>query len=439
MSATSDIEAGPGGRGNQKQDGSQVVTATALTANEGSSLQGETTSDKPEGSSRRNASWYPKPLNMWKMECSQGPLNWAGSVHWTFRTLPYVTISVVVGFFSYGAARNELYTISLLNVVGVILFIVGAGGSNKYTSAPHTYTNDTLRIILQTEHKEGTVYMLPTKEHGFDAVWSPKVESEHRLIDAAVADWRDKGGYGQASVVNIHSVLAGFYSSTQLATDDIVNLANWLYEPSMHKSMCTIRCNRAPGVHLLSSNVMISLRCAEYLVFMKRGQLRSDQAKYVGKFRCQRWSGADISKDMIQVGSKPGLAGYQDVVRYIYELFDQPVDMSALCPNAPLPESSIVLSPLPDTMDEYVGRLWDHCMAREDSTFAAMDAFCHYWMSDIGSGHGWHYFPLRSVDREGDIVSWHIIWRQAWYLAIIAQLTSMSPIIFSAFVAGILQ
>jgi hypothetical protein len=62
-----------------------------------------------------------------------------------------------------------------------------------------------------------------------------------------------------------------------------------------------------------------------------------------------------------------------------------------------------------------------------------------YWDSDIGGGHGWHQFPFRAIDREGDIVSWHIIWRQAWYLAIIAQLTSMSPIIFSAFLAGILQ
>jgi hypothetical protein len=78
-------------------------------------------------------------------------------------------------------------------------------------------------------------------------------------------------------------------------------------------------------------------------------------------------------------------------------------------------------------------------MARMNSTFDALLSFSQFWNADIGGGHGWHGFPLRTHDREGDFISWHIVWRQAWYLAIIAQLTSMSPIIFSAFVAGILQ
>ncbi|KAK0702655.1 hypothetical protein B0H67DRAFT_650043 [Lasiosphaeris hirsuta] len=184
---------------------------------------------------------------------------------------------------------------------------------------------------------------------------------------------------------------------------------------------------------------MLALRCAEYQCFMKRGLLSADLAKYTGKLRSPRWTGADLSKDIVQIGSKPGLAGYQDTVRYIYTLFDQPVDASALQPTVPAPKTSLVLSPCPSTIGEYVAGLWDYCRTREDTTFAAMYAFTHYWMADIGNGNGWHGFPLRAVDREGDIVSWHIIWRQAWYLAIIAQLTSMSPIIFSAFLAGVLQ
>lgn len=137
---------------------------------------------------------------------------------------------------------------------------------------------------------------------------------------------------------------------------------------------------------------MLALYGAEYLVFMRRGDLRDDQRKRIGKLRGQRWTGAEISRDVRQVGSLPGM--------------------------------------------DYVAQLWELCVARTGSTFDAFYSFTQYWDSDIGGGHGWHAFPLRAVDREGDIVSWHIVWRQARYLAIIAQLTSMSPVILSAFLSG---
>lgn len=284
------------------------------------------------------------------------------------------------------------------------------------------------------------MHVLPTKDRGFDAVWSPKIESEHKPIDTAIADWRAKGGFDQSALIDMGSVVTSFYTSTQLDREDIISLADWLYEPGQHRRMCAPVCNRAPGTHLLSCNLMQALRSAEYVVFMRRGELRPDQGKYLGMLRNQKWSGADISKDVAQIGSRPGLDGYQDAVRYIYDLFDQPVDQNALHPTASPPKTSIILGQsCQDTIEGYVGALWDHCRTREDTVFATMWAFCHYWMADIGNGNGWHSFPFRAVDREGDMVSWHVVWRQGWYLAIIAQLTSMSPIIFSAFLAGILQ
>lgn len=440
IGAPSDVEARRGVPGKAKEETAEEVAVLSQSSGKSSSSPG-TALRTMQPEKRIGLKWarHLKPLKIWRMECSQGPLNWSGSVHWAFRTLLYASIGLVVASCSYGAARRELYTIALLNIVGVVLFIVGAGGSNRYTTAPHTYTRDTLRVILQTDHKEGTIYVLPTRERGFDAVWSPKIESEHAKIDAAVADWRAKGGFDQATLIDVYPFIAAFHSSTQLDKDDVISLADWLHDPAAHPAMSTIRCNRAPGIHLLSTSVMLSLRCAEYLVFMRRGQLRPDQAPYLGRIRSPRWTGADIPKDVAQIGSRPGLEGYQDAVRYIYQLFSQPVDESALRPDARPPKTSIVLAECPGTIEEYVAKLWDYCMTRGESTFAAMYAFCHYWMADIGSGHGWHSFPFRAVDREGDLVSWHIIWRQAWYLAIIAQLTSMSPIIFSAFLAGILQ
>jgi hypothetical protein len=133
--------------------------------------------------------------------------------------------------------------------------------------------------------------------------------------------------------------------------------------------------------------------------------------------------------------------GYQETVRYVYRLFGQPLDATALHPTSPVPKTSSVLNPCPDTIEAYTAQLWDHCITREESTFAALYSFTIYWVNDVGaySEHGWHQFPLRARDRTGDLVSWNMVWRQAWYGAVIAQLTSMSPIILSAFVAGILQ
>ena len=133
--------------------------------------------------------------------------------------------------------------------------------------------------------------------------------------------------------------------------------------------------------------------------------------------------------------------GYRDVVRYVYKLFGQQVDMNALNPTSDPPKTSVILDPCPDTIEDYFAQLWTYCFQKEESTFAALFAFTSFRAADIGNDveNGWHGFPLRPRDRNGDIVTWHIVWRQAWYGAVISQLTSMSPIILSAFIAGILQ
>jgi hypothetical protein len=186
---------------------------------------------------------------------------------------------------------------------------------------------------------------------------------------------------------------------------------------------------------------MVSLRHAEYLVFMQRHLVDPDISKLIGTLRSSRGTGMDLEKGGRQIGTKPGLEGYQEAIRYVYSLFNESPDENALVPASVPPETSEILPTCPDTIEEYVAALWSHCIGTQESTFAALYAFCCYWEFDIGNDvtNGWHHFPLRSRDREGDMVSWHVIWRQAWFSGVIAQLTSMSPIILSAFVAGVLQ
>lgn len=167
---------------------------------------------------------------IWKMECSQGSLNWLGSTDWRFRWALYVAIGLPVFVVSYGAIRQRLYTVGLLSIVGLVLFIVGAAGANRYASAPHIYTADTLRVMLHTRHREGTVDILPSKDRGFDAVWSPKIEYEHRALDEATDQmlFSDEPLRWQSRPLS--TVLAAFNSNTILSTEEIRHLASWLYE-----------------------------------------------------------------------------------------------------------------------------------------------------------------------------------------------------------------
>jgi hypothetical protein len=151
------------------------------------------------------------------------------------------------------------------------------------------------------------------------------------------------------------------------------------------------------------------------------------------------------------------------------------------------------------TIEDYMGETWDECVNTQETMFAALYAFTCHWRDDIGNKHRdeWISERRKTKDEEeaedsnvgsvraddqpkkpnvhwcnspiiaggiprkiakrnrkvyvpasytkeessqvGDLVSFLIVWRQAWYTAIIAQLLAMAPIIFSAFIAGILS
>ncbi|KAF2454906.1 hypothetical protein BDY21DRAFT_381168 [Lineolata rhizophorae] len=435
----------------QNHSGSEPSASTRVQPNATATVQeagsGDVESSVPGPSTKKRSILQllkKDRFRIWYMDSSQGPFNWAGSLHPVFRWAIYGTVGVAVLVPSYAAIREQLYTIGLLNLVGVVLFTVGAAGANNYPTAPHIYTADTLRVMLHTRHMEGTSYILPCSYRGFDAVWGPKIEAENRALDQAVekaAEAADSEASLAGRPVNYDAVLAAFKASTQLSRTDVTRLAEWLYEPESQPQMRRLACVRAPGLNLIATNVILSLWHAEYLVFMSLGTLPSRIRKKAALLRGARRTGLDLDQSAGQIGAKPGIEGYREAARYVYRLLGEPVDDGALFPGSNPPASSVVLEPCPDTTEEYFARLWDHCFVKSESTFAALCAFCWFRQADIGNDvpKGWHGFPLRAWDRDGDIVSWHIMWRQAWYIAVIAQLTSMSPIILSAFVAGILQ
>src|SRR5437660_807678 len=97
------------------------------------------------------------------------PAELVGLFNRGYRWTLYCMIGSVVAIVSYAAIKQKLYTVGLLNLVGVVLFIVGAAGANTYSIALHIYTADTLRVMLHTRHREGTYYILSCSIRGFDA------------------------------------------------------------------------------------------------------------------------------------------------------------------------------------------------------------------------------------------------------------------------------
>jgi hypothetical protein len=138
---------------------------------------------------------------------------------------------------------------------------------------------------------------------------------------------------------------------------------------------------------------------------------------------------------------KGGIEGCQAVVKHVYALFGiTKIPYNALNPEGLVPTASVMLnwaSP-PALIDDYTGLLWDRCFANSESSFVALYTFTQVWSWDIGPGKGAHSIPLKGTGKQGDLTSWKVVWRQWWYLGVVAQVVTMTPVIFSAFIAGVL-
>ncbi len=121
-------------------------------------------------------------------------------------------------------------------------------------------------------------------------------------------------------------------------------------------------------------------------------------------------------------------------------MFNIEVDPSALDfeGTSPPKYSSALLRSL-DSTDEYVAELWETSCKHSESLFTALYFFTTVWFVEMGNINGFHISPLRCRTRDGDLVSQQILWRQAWYSGVTAQLISVSPALFGLFVLGFLQ
>ncbi|KAI1177871.1 hypothetical protein F4777DRAFT_167784 [Nemania sp. FL0916] len=369
----------------------------------------------------------------------QGPLSWVLAA----------VISIIVGVVSglvvtLDGPPPAIVTRAVLNIAGLVLFLFGGAPKHPYNDAPHKYSDDVLRIILPTSHHEGTVYQLPSAKGGLDAIWSPKIANEHLEADNEIMvlfqHMRSGRWMPSEPLERLRKTMAKFMQRVALSPEQARLLAAWIYvdKSRLDDKARSIQCQRPPGVHLIGRDLMYALCHAEYLVFMSQGVLDKETRSKLGQLRLVSRTGANVEGGQDHtVGYLPGLEGYREAVKYIYSIFDMPVEEEALNFSHPPPSFSIALGKSPESIDEYVSELWELSKQHCESTFSALYFFTTVWYMELGNVYGFHIFPLRCHTTDGDLVTQEMTWRQIWYSACFSQLVAVSPILFGAFAAGI--
>ncbi|KAL9083050.1 MAG: hypothetical protein Q9165_008674 [Trypethelium subeluteriae] len=396
-----------------------------------------------------------KHFHFWSLRYLSDPFDWQSGVTKPFLWAVYLFVSIAVSIPSIAAIFLGSYTSAVLNIISLGVFLTSGAGNNPYVVAPHWYAGDMIRVILPTSHHQGTVYILPSRGHGFDAVWSPKVAAEHREADGQAMELfhtMRSGNWGlHLPLASLRETLADFYGRLRVTPRQCRSLAAWLYEdtsgvldPASEAGVKrTIDCIRAPGTHLIGRDLMYALCHAEYIVFMSQGSLPAQLRARIGRIRLMKRSGVMPTEgsDGDTIGYQAGLEGYHDAVRYVYRLFDLPVDASALdfAQISPPRQSVALRGRSYPSAEQYAAELWDLSCEHSESTFSALYFFTTVWFMEIGNTGGFNILPLRAKSFDGDLTGQQIVWRQVWYTAVIAQLIAASPILYAAFVTGLLH
>jgi hypothetical protein len=405
------------------------------------------------------AIWVPASWNaragraphLWRSIQLRGPFDWesglGGRFYWILATLICVTVGLPSVFAIALVQGASTITRGVLNIAALIVFFFGGAPKHPYNDAAHSYSDDMLRIVLPTSHHEGTVYQLPNTDRGFDAIWSPKIANEHLEADNEIMilfqHMRSGRWMPSEPLERLRKTMARFRDRVALSPEHARLLAAWIYvdKSRVDANVRSISCNRAPGVHLIGRDLMYALCHAEYLVFMSQRALDEEARLKLSQLRLGHRTGAGVSslgnEPVRTVGYRPGLDGYREAAKYVYSMFDIPVEEEALNFHHPPPAFSTALAKSPASIDEYASDLWDLSTEHCESTFSGLYFFTTVWFMELGNVNGFHIFPLRCQTTDGDLVSQQMMWRQVWYSGCVAQLVAVSPILFGAFVAGL--
>lgn len=119
---------------------------------------------------------------------------------------------------------------------------------------------------------------------------------------------------------------------------------------------------------------MYALAQAEYLFLVRKNLLPPPLRKKLRELRQTiRSGGLDDSGSVPTIGYHDGIQGYQEAVRYVYGLFNEPMDSSA---------------------EDHVSSLWTACLGNSGSTFSALHMSCYICFIEVGNVGGYRFVPF---------------------------------------------
>jgi len=180
----------------------------------------------------------------------------------------------------------------------------------------------------------------------------------------------------------------------------------------------------------------------EFLLFSRRKQLKPEIRSLIGQWRNLDNTGAEgLDHTQRLIGQAGGLIGLKEVLRRVGYLLGVVGEEAESIPRrGQLPASSVIGHHY-ETHDQYAAALWDRCCVGSESVLLSLYLFLALWNTDLGANAGYHPIPLRKKEGSNSsyLVTWGVLWRQGWYIAVLAQVTGLLSAVLGAFIAGILH
>lgn len=208
------------------------------------------------------------------------------------RLLSTLAFAPIVLTTSIGAFKDGQYTISVLNIAGaIIVLLFSFYRTDIYHDSPQKYAADNIRIPLATELDPSIVYILPSKNRDFDAIYSRRLQSEYTARDKAKdpelcysgpKKWKgeeeqEKEAYAMRRLIADHSK-----NIAPLTFEEVEFLGEWLC--GNHSERCR-NPRRRPKVSLIGRELMMALLHSEKLVFRIKRKLKQGLRKKVSELR----------------------------------------------------------------------------------------------------------------------------------------------------------
>jgi hypothetical protein len=352
-------------------------------------------------------------------------------------------IGVFFFFPTFAALRSGYYMLALLNFVAFLVFSHVVGIDIRHLDYPHRCRLDDFRVPLWTPFHSCIVYVLPSKGRSFDARFSRKIDSEHKLLDEMhdtleAVDVEKKWTLKACKKAVRRIINARIHFTILDGQKDALNeSAEWLYDPGNGKPVSHKLWKEAEDfcIFPIGRDVVMALMHWETLFFERRWELNLVMRQKLGKLRTLKHTGAGRfvmqTRNQHTVGDLRGIVGFEEALGYAYRvLFQKGHEWSAPLQEFQddwLPKKSVVFDHqgernYPKNIIEYIGRLWDECWQVDPSTFGALYLWFTVWYADIGNGRCFHTAPLQPDGDDVHMTDWRMRWRHIWHTAIICQL-----------------